>query len=147
MEKYNPYAKVSSIYSQPIEMNVTHSDVGSSVSPDIFGPAMWFTLHNGVISYPNQPTEFIKNGMKQLLVNLPLLVPCLSCKEHFYAFIRTANLNDAVSSKEKLFKFIVDIHNYVNRRYGKREYTLDEAKKLYGFNDPMKGSMVRINYS
>jgi hypothetical protein len=135
------------MYAQPIEMSITHSVVGSSTSPDVFGSAMWFTLHNGVLSYPQNPTEFVREGMKQLLTNLPLLVPCLNCKEHFYTFIKTSNLMDAVSSREKLFKFIVDIHNYVNRRYGKRVYTLDEAKRFYGFNDPMKGSSVRITYS
>lgn len=129
----------------PLVMNISSSIVGNSSDPSIFGPPFWFVLHNGIHSYPKSPTPFIRNSMKQLLMNLPLLVPCINCKEHFYDFLRHSNLDEAVMSRESLFAFFVRIHNYVNRRYGKPEMSLSDAKKLYGF-DSVTGPTIRINY-
>lgn len=129
-----------------MQMNITTSLVGTSSAPEIFGPPFWFVLHNGIHSYPRNPTPFVREGMKQLLSTLYLLVPCITCKEHLYTFIQTANLDNAVSSKDALFSFFVDIHNYVNRRYGKKEMNIYDAKKLYGF-DTVNGPIMRITYS
>lgn len=139
-----PYAYVTN--KPMINMTVSSSFVGKSSDPNIFGPPFWFVLHNAANSYPNQPTQWIREGMKQLLINLPLLVPCINCKEHFYNLLRTTNLNTVVSSKENLFAFFVETHNYVNRRYGKSEMTVNEAKELYGFDTPA-GTNMRITYT
>lgn len=140
------YARTSQLYQQPIEMKITTSLQGSSYDPDAFGPAFWFTIHNATTTYPNQPTAAVQNSMKQLLINMPLLVPCVNCKEHFYTFLRKANLDAATASRENLFRFFVDIHNYVNKRYRKPEMTLEAAKQMYGFDKPGVGSMIRITY-
>lgn len=132
---------------QPLtDMDVSYSAVGSSVEPDVFGPAMWFTFHNGAVFYPNKPTDYVRHGMKQFLSTVPLIVPCRGCREHFYEFLRSTNLDEAVASRENLFAFWVDVHNYVNRRYGKQTMSLKEAKRLYGFDNPGRGASIRISY-
>lgn len=128
-----------------LTMTISSSIVGSSSDPNVFGPPFWFVLHNAAVTYPVTPTPYVKNGMIQLLTNLPLIVPCIYCREHFYTFLTHANLSAAVESKESLFGFFVTIHNYVNKRYGKNEISLIDAKRLYGFDNP-KGSTVRITY-
>lgn len=130
-----------------IHMKITTSESGSSYDPDAFGPAFWFTLHNSSTTYPNNPTDVVRHKMKQFLTALPLLVPCVSCREHFYSFIQQTDLDKVVSSRESLFEFFVNVHNYVNRRYGKSEMSLDHAKKLYGFDKQGVGSTIRITYS
>lgn len=141
------YAKADELYQQPILVNVTTTTQGSSYDPDSFGPAFWFTIHNATTTYPNKPTEFVQNGMKQLVSNMPLLIPCIVCKEHFYSYLKTIDLDYITSSRENLFNFFIQVHNYVNRRFGKPEMSLTDAKKLYGFNKPGVGSQVRITYS
>jgi hypothetical protein len=84
--------------------------------------------------------------MKLLLQNISLLVPCTTCKEHFYTYLNSINLDNVVESRENLFAFFVNVHNYVNRRYRKPEMSLEEAKALYGFDRPNVGSMIRITY-
>lgn len=130
-----------------MDMNVTYSMVGTSVDPNVFGPAMWFTFHNGAVLYPKRPTDYVKNGMKQFIANVPLIIPCLGCKEHFYDLLTHTDLDAVVSSRDALFKFWVDAHNYVNKRYGKRQMSLGEAKALYGFEKPGFGTPIRITYS
>jgi hypothetical protein len=141
------YARANELYQQPIEVKVTTTTQGSSYDPDAFGPAFWFTIHNATTTYPNRPTAFVQDGMKNLIANMPLLIPCVTCKEHFFTFLKTSNLDMVTSSKENLFKFFVDVHNYVNRRFRKPEMSLADAKKMYGFDKPGVGSMIRITYS
>lgn len=133
-------------FEKPIDMKITTSTHGSSYDPDAFGPAFWFTLHNAATTYPNRPTNVIQQSMKQLLINLPLLVPCVVCKEHFYYFIKNSNLESVTQSRENLFKYFVDVHNYVNKRHNKPEMTLFDAKNIYGYNKPGIGSSIRITY-
>jgi hypothetical protein len=141
------YAEFNSIprESNMLELTVSSSLVGNSTDPEIFGPPLWFVFHNAANTYPRRPTPYIREGMKQLLINLPLIVPCIKCKEHFHDFLQTTNLDEVVSSKENVFVFFVKVHNYVNRRYGKREMSVPEAKELYGFDNPT-GINMRITY-
>ena len=129
----------------PLTMKISSSIVGFSSDPDIFGPPFWFVLHNAAVTYPRNPTLFVKNGMKSLLLNLPLLVPCINCREHFSSFLNNTNLDNVVKSKDTIFTFFVNVHNYVNKRTGKREMSVDEAKVLYGFDRP-GGTTMRIKY-
>lgn len=131
-----------------IEMNVDTTIVGSSNDPVLFGPSFWFTLHNGAVSYPDNPSKYVRDGMKQLIINLPLLIPCKSpCREHFYDYIRRrhSSIDDVVASRRQLFPFFVDMHNYVNARYGKAIVTLDDAKAVYGYTNGK--TTMRITYS
>lgn len=140
------YQRYGNLHHPYADMRVTYSTVGTSAEPDVFGPAMWFTFHNGAVFYPKKPTAYVRNGMKQFIMNVPLIAPCLSCKEHLYAYLRRVDLDDAVASRENLFKFWVDLHNFVNERYGKQTMSLKEAKRIYGFDHPGTGSPMRITY-
>lgn len=141
------YAQSHDLYSQPIEMSISQTTRGSSYDPDMFGPSFWFTLHNGATAYPYQPTLLIQNGMKNFLVSLPLMIPCVACKEHAYAFLKQANLDTVVASRANLFGFFVAFHNFVSSRYNKRTMCLEEAKKLYGYDKPGVGGELKITYT
>jgi hypothetical protein len=108
-------------------------DYSSTSNPDVWGPSFWFILHLGSIKYPLNPSPLAKGRMKNFIIGIPIMVTCDSCREHATAFIESNmhNLDDICSSRDKLFKFFVDFHNKVNKRYGKRTYSYDEAYKLY----------------
>lgn len=130
-----------------MDMRVSYTEVGNSVDPNVFGPPMWFTFHNGATLYPKRPTDYVKSGMKQFIANVPLVIPCLTCREHMYDLLSRTDLDAVVASRESLFRFWVEAHNYVNRRYGKRLMSLAEAKALYGYDRPGVGSIIRISYA
>jgi hypothetical protein len=141
------YARANKLFQQPIEVNVSTTTTGSSYEPEAFGPAFWFTLHNSSTAYPNKPTIFVQTGMKSLIENMHLLIPCVTCKEHFFSFLKGSDLDEATSSRESLFSFFVKVHNYVNKRHKKPELSLSDAKKMYGFDKPGIGTTIRITYS
>lgn len=105
----------------------------SSANPEVWGPAFWFTLHNGAIRYPIHASPITKERMKQYIAGMPVMIPCETCKEHATAHIENNynNLDQICSGRQSLFNFFVDFHNKVNKRYGKPEMSYEDAYKLY----------------
>lgn len=118
----------------PNQLNLRILSQTELIDPKVWGPALWFSLHNGARHYPNNPSNTTMIGMKKFIQGLPYIIPCYDCSEHTKKFINSktnSDINDSVSSKEKLFEFYVDLHNSVNYKLGKPVLTYYEAKKLY----------------
>ena len=92
---------------------------GNGTSPDVFGPPFWFTLHNGANKYPENPNKIVQKKMKDFIIAIPIMLPCLKCKDHATSYIESnlEKLDKIVSSRKNLFNFFVDFHNYVNKTY------------------------------
>ena len=61
------------------------------------------------------------------------MLPCAVCQVHATNHIEKnkEHLDDICSGRDKLFKFFVDFHNIVNKRYNKRIVSVEEAKRMY----------------
>jgi len=104
-------------------------------NPLLWGPPFWYTLHNGAYHYPEHAGPLHIERMKNFILAIPVMLPCTTCKEHATAFIDTyrSKLDNICSGKDPLFKFFVDFHNQVNKRYGKPELSYEEAYKIYQY--------------
>jgi len=102
-------------------------------SPEVWGPRFWFTLHNGALNYPSLANPLCIERMKNFILAIPIMIPCHTCKDHALAYIETHKdyLDMICAERDKLFKFFVDFHNYVNKRQNKPEMSYDDAYKLY----------------
>jgi hypothetical protein len=102
-------------------------------SPKVWGPPLWFTLHNSASKYPMSPSAIVREKMKNIIIGLPVLLPCEVCKEHATAYIEKYfdQLDEICSTRDNLFKFFVDFHNKVNERHDKPLMTYETAYKLY----------------
>lgn len=60
--------------------------------------------------------------MKHIIIGIPVLIPCETCKEHATNYIEEHKhkLMEICKTKKDLFKFFVDFHNFVNKRLGKK---------------------------
>jgi hypothetical protein len=114
-----------------LDMFYDEEKYGNSSDPNVWGPAFWFSLHNGAARYPNKPSFAYKNGLKGFISGIPFMLPCPDCARHASEFISRINLDLVVSSKQNLFTFFCDFHNSVNRRYGKPLMHPSDAFKLY----------------
>lgn len=105
----------------------------SNRSPEVWGPPFWFTLHNGALNYPSLANPLCIERMKNFIIGIPVMIPCETCKEHATAYIESNKdyLDYICASRDKLFKFFVDFHNYVNIRLKKPEMSYDDAYRLY----------------
>ena len=102
-------------------------------SPEVWGPPFWFTLHNGALNYPSLANPLCIERMKNFIIGIPVMIPCETCKEHATAYIESNKdfLDYICASRDKLFKFFVDFHNYVNIRLKKPVMSHDDAYRLY----------------
>ena len=128
------------------ELNIKYElTEGNGTSPDVFGPPFWFTLHNGASKYPDDPSSIVQTKMKNFIIAIPVMLPCLKCKDHATSYIESnlEKLDTIVSSRKNLFNFFVDFHNYVNKNYGKNILSYEQAEQLY--NGKVK--IMKMSYS
>lgn len=101
--------------------------------PNVWGPAFWFTLHNGASRYPLSACRITKERMKGYILGIPYMIPCEKCRHHAtdHIIMMKDQLDDICSGREKLFAFFVDFHNIVNKRYNKPIVSVEDAFKMY----------------
>lgn len=110
----------------------------SAVTIDSWGPALWRFLHAASFSYSTSPDWQQQSAMRQFLTSVGTILPCAICRKHYQEYI-TENLSDAsVRSRETLIAWILELHNSVNRRTGKDEWSLERVKRVY---DPEGGAV------
>jgi Erv1 / Alr family len=104
-----------------------------SSNPKEWGPHLWFYLHTAAANYPLKPSNEQKKGMKDWLCSLKYTIPCGNCSQHYGAYIQNHldEMDTICSSRDQLFAFLVGIHNKVNKRSGKPEISVEQARKLY----------------
>lgn len=100
-----------------------------------WGPSGWNFIHAVSYSYPKRPTSQDKLNMYKFLTNFARVLPCKRCRDDFTAYI-DLNLSEregssALMSNETFVHFLVDAHNHVNQKLGKRTYTYREVDKMY----------------
>lgn len=117
----------SLLLSGPTEEEIKSND------PRVWGPHLWKYMHCSAANYPDRPTKEQIDQMITWLKTLTVTIPCKKCKEHYSQYIdrHQHTLREICASKDKLFNFIVDIHNQVNKRNNKPIVSYDEARQLY----------------
>lgn len=132
---YNVKTVNSGNSSEPNTLNMKWETIqyADPTNPEVWGPAFWFTIHMSTINYPEKPTQIVQINMKNFILALPYLLPCETCQEHARNFIESKydSINTICSSRHNLFYFFVDMHNYVNQRYGKPIMSYEYAWELY----------------
>ena len=129
-----PFVVVDTV--KPIEKGLTMNwkvhDKVTTKSPEVFGPAFWFSLHNGSAHLPNVISPVSVKRLQGFINGIPEMLPCDPCSEHARAFIESNKTRvDNLKSGDDLFIFYVDFHNYVNKRLGKPIMGYEDAYKMY----------------
>lgn len=132
----------------------TERHFGPFINPKQWGSAFWPSLHWLAAGYPDPPvlsdleayTAWCeeKAKYKQQYENLPFVLPCLECREHFKEVLLNRPLSDhALSSNMALRQWMVDIHNDVNQRTGSKQvWTLQDSNARYPPTDSDGNSLI-----
>jgi len=123
----------ASIEGKPLKLNYVTLEYANSGNPEVWGPAFWFSLHNGALRYPVNAAPLWRQRMKHFILGIPVMVPCEKCSDHATAYIEGnyQRIDNVVSGREELFKFFWEFHNYVNKRLGKPLMTLRATYTMY----------------
>lgn len=119
-------------YVKKLVLEKTRTDVKNTRNPKVWGPSLWLFLHISSVNYTPTTPEKIEMCV-EFVKSLPYMLPCDNCSEHAKQYVKenSEKLVEICSSRERLFNFYVDMHNYVNARHGKRVFTYEEAWNMY----------------
>lgn len=96
------------------------------MSPAVWGPLFWATMHIVSLGYSANPTEEERTAAIAFYNSLAHTIPCPICKTHYRAFLQKTPVESAVSSRHDLIHWVFDLHNAVNVQLGKPAITFDQ---------------------
>lgn len=114
------------------------------MDPNIWGKHAWIFLHTVVEAYPDKPLIEDKDNMRNFFYYSGNVLPCLKCKINFKKHMKEIPLTDDIlSSKNRLRKWLIDIHNEVNLTTGKKVLSYHSAQncilRMYKKKDRVTG--------
>lgn len=100
-----------------------------------WGPSGWTYLHAASYAYPLTPSDIERENMFYFLHYFARVIPCQRCRRDFRRILEE-KLHERINSpvfdtRNNLVQFLVDAHNSVNKRLGKRMYSYSEVDRLY----------------
>ena len=102
-----------------------------SILPAVWGPYGWKFMHYVSLGYPESPSENDKRDYKAFFTSLQNILPCEKCQVNYQKNIYDHPIDNALDNRNSLVKWIIDIHNRVNKELGKNELGNEESVKLY----------------
>ena len=98
------------------------------MDPKVWGPSGWIFLHHITLGYPDKPTDVDKQNMKNCFYFVGKVLPCSKCRSNYNEHVSRFPLdNKALSSRENLVKWLIDIHNEVNKKTNKPVLSYEDA--------------------
>ena len=117
-----------------LEVKWKESVVQSTKDPKVFGPPLWFSIHNSAAHYPISPSPLCQQHVMSFIKTIPYLVPCEECFLHAQSYITQfsdSDLLEITKTRATYFEWSVNFHNFVNKRIGKREVSLQDAYNMF----------------
>jgi hypothetical protein len=98
------------------------------VEPAIWGPTMWFILHGLAALAPAADPDW-----PALIDALTTSLPCPDCASHYASWRRRQALRQG--EVDGVRRWMLDLHNSVNRRRGVGQWLMDRVRSEYGSVD------------
>jgi len=95
---------------------------------------IWKLLHERSFKYLNNPSDNLKKKVFNFYDKDVARIPCYTCRKHYVEYNKNNNLEKACNSRMSLCKFLIDLHNSVNKNTNKSEMSYEEVFKLYGYD-------------
>jgi len=89
------------------------------MSPAVWGPIFWSTMHIVSLGYSSKPSEEEKAGAAAFYNSLATVIPCPICKTHYRKFLKETPVEGALNSRHELIHWVFNLHNDVNEQLGK----------------------------
>jgi FAD-linked sulfhydryl oxidase len=89
----------------------------------LLGRSTWTFLHTTAAYYPTSPPPETQTHMRNLILGLARVYPCLPCAEDFQE--KVAENPPDVSGRENLSRWLCERHNEVNEKLGKERFECD----------------------
>ena len=94
-----------------------------------WGPHSWYFLHFVSFHYPLKPSNQDKQNYFNFFNSLKHVLPCNKCKEHYKE--NSIELKNNLNSKDDLVKWLIDLHNEVNKKNNKKIWSYSDVYNKY----------------
>ena len=111
------------------------------LGPNIWGPHLWKALHMISFGYPNEPNEEQKKNYRTFFENFYQVLPCSICSNNYKKNLKELPItNDTMKNQQNLVKWVINVHNIVNKEQGKPIIEYDDGLLLIfnNFNNSHK---------
>lgn len=99
-----------------------------------WGPSAWTYLHTVSFSYAETPNDDDRQRMYEFMHSFAAVLPCKRCRLDWQEYIKThlsSPFSDALASRDAFSRFVVDGHNYVNRKLKKNVVPYETVREWY----------------
>lgn len=96
------------------------------MSPSVWGPIVWTTMHIVSLGYSHSPNAEEKQAAIDFYQSLVHMIPCPICREHYKMFLAKYPVKDAVGNRNDLIYWVFMIHNKVNEQLGKPVLSMEQ---------------------
>lgn len=100
-----------------------------------WGPSFWHALHTMSLVYPDRADAAQRKAAFDWIVAMGTLLPCPICASNWATEtdeLRTVALRERIlAGRASLSRYLVDVHNRVNRRIGKPILSYEEALAMH----------------
>ena len=103
------------------------------MNPKFWGPHGWYFLHSITMHYPKNPSEQEKQIYFNFFKSLENVLPCEKCAYNYSQNLKKLPLEPALENRDKLVRWLIGVHNEVNKETGKREYSYEEVIEEYKY--------------
>ena len=111
------------------ERRMADSDDIHPMEPREWGRHAWAFLHTSTFSYPEKPSAIQKESARQVFKNIGNILPCPVCRGHYNDNIKKNP--PRVDSQESLSKWLVEIHNEVNKSRLQKTVDYETVRRHY----------------
>lgn len=95
--------------------------------PEHWGPHVWSAIHILAMGAPEHIDADTRKAYAQFYNALPHILPCAVCGHHLAENLITLPVEPHLNSRDDLFNWTVAMHNRVNDKTGKKQYSMEEA--------------------
>lgn len=96
----------------------------TNTDPRVWGPHYWYVIHSYAETFPENPSELDKDIASNFIKFIPFLLPCESCSQDAFLYIKNNydNIPLIVKNKKNLVHFFKTFHDDVNKKLGKPSF-------------------------
>lgn len=122
--------------------------MASGLSLSRWGPNAWGFLHATSYAYPDSPTAVEQESMRRFLVVVGEVLPCRRCREHYASFMLrhfSGRELEVLRGRASLSRFLVDMHNDVNRRTEKPTWSYEQVDAMFTEQEPLCSPSAHVH--
>lgn len=94
-----------------------------------WGPRQWYWYHRMSYNAPEKCSLPVQKDYLESLVLMTKLLPCMDCYDHFNKICQNKKID--FNTRENMIDWFIDVHNQVNKRLGKPNFSRENANELY----------------